>query len=138
MCRAFLDEHATKAATVMPSGKSDPDGQVRLQVAAQQESSSRIGIGRTAASRARVDTKQAKKRSVSGRQVVSGKQSAKCPSVVVDATQPPNGVSGSDTALTIPFGNKEVALELGARYRPGGWYAPSGVALDSFRERGWL
>ncbi len=138
ICRAFLDEHANKAAMVMPSGKSDPAGQVRSQVAAQEEGSSRIGIGRGSASRARVDTKQVKKRSVSGRQVVSGKQSARRPSAVVDSIKPPDGAAGSDTALKIPFGNKEVALELGARYRPGGWYAPSGVALDSFRKRGWL
>ena len=45
---------------------------------------------------------------------------------------------GTDTALRIPFGNKEVALQLGARYRSGGWYAPSGTDLAGFRQRGWL
>jgi len=40
--------------------------------------------------------------------------------------------------LRIPFGNKEAAQQLGARYRAGGWYAPPGVALDPFRERGWM
>ena len=44
----------------------------------------------------------------------------------------------AETPLRIPFGNKEAAQQLGARYRPGGWYAPPGVALDPFRERGWL
>ena len=43
-----------------------------------------------------------------------------------------------ETPLRIPFGNKETALELGARYRAGGWYAPPGVDLTGFRERGWL
>ena len=42
------------------------------------------------------------------------------------------------TSLRIPFGNKEAAQQLGARYRAGGWYAPPGVALDPFRERGWM
>ena len=42
------------------------------------------------------------------------------------------------TALQIPYGNKEVALKLGARYRSGGWYAPPGVVLAAFGERGWL
>ncbi len=42
------------------------------------------------------------------------------------------------TPLRIPFGNKEAAQQLGARYRAGGWYAPPGVALDPFRERGWM
>ncbi len=44
----------------------------------------------------------------------------------------------TETPLRIPFGNKEAAQQLGARYRAGGWYAPPGVALDPFRERGWL
>ena len=48
----------------------------------------------------------------------------------------PNSVT--DTPLRIPYGNKEVALKLGARYRSGGWYAPPGVDLSAFGERGWL
>ena len=48
----------------------------------------------------------------------------------------PNSVTG--TPLRIPYGNKEVALKLGARYRSGGWYAPLGVDLSAFGERGWL
>ena len=46
--------------------------------------------------------------------------------------------SGMDTPLRIPYGNKEVALKLGARYRSGQWYAPPGVDLAAFSERGWL
>ncbi len=46
--------------------------------------------------------------------------------------------SGTDTPLRIPYGNKEDALKLGARYRSGGWYAPPGVDLAAFGERGWL
>ena len=38
----------------------------------------------------------------------------------------------------VPYGNKEVAFSLGARYGADGWYAPPGVDLDAFRERGWL
>jgi DNA topoisomerase III len=48
----------------------------------------------------------------------------------------PNSVTG--TPLRIPYGNKDVALKLGARYRAGGWYAPAGVDLSAFGERGWL
>jgi DNA topoisomerase III len=40
--------------------------------------------------------------------------------------------------LKIPYGNKEVALKLGARYDAGGWYAPWGVDLSAFKEKGWL
>ena len=41
-------------------------------------------------------------------------------------------------AAAIPYGKKEVALKLGARYRSGGWYAPPSVDLSAFGERGWL
>ena len=44
----------------------------------------------------------------------------------------------SDTPLQIPYGNKEAAQALGARYRAGGWYAPPGVSLAEFSRRGWL
>jgi DNA topoisomerase-3 len=43
-----------------------------------------------------------------------------------------------ETPRRIPFSNKKTALALGARYRAGGWYAPAGVDLGGFRERGWL
>jgi DNA topoisomerase III len=48
----------------------------------------------------------------------------------------PNFVAG--TPLRIPYGSKDVALKLGARYRSGGWYAPPGVDLSAFGERGWV
>ena len=46
--------------------------------------------------------------------------------------------SSGDTPLRIPYGNKEAAQALGARYRADGWYAPADVPLTTFRERGWL
>jgi DNA topoisomerase-3 len=56
---------------------------------------------------------------------------------VTAATSPePNSITG--TPLRIPYGNKEVALKLGARYGSAGWYAPPGVDLAAFGERGWL
>jgi pimeloyl-ACP methyl ester carboxylesterase len=48
----------------------------------------------------------------------------------------PNSVAG--TPLRIPYGNKDVAMKLGARYCSAGWYAPPGVDLSAFGERGWL
>jgi DNA topoisomerase III len=56
--------------------------------------------------------------------------------VVPPAPAPANSVTV--TPLRIPYGNKEVALKLGARYGSGGWYAPPGVDLSAFGERGWL
>ena len=52
--------------------------------------------------------------------------------------EPERPVTGADTPLRIPYGNKEVALELGARYGAAGWYAPPGVDLAAFRDRGWV
>jgi DNA topoisomerase-3 len=46
--------------------------------------------------------------------------------------------NSSRTPLRIPYGNKEIALKLGARYGSEGWYAPPGVDLSAFGERGWL
>ena len=43
-----------------------------------------------------------------------------------------------NTPLRIPYGNKEVAQRLGARYAAGGWYAPPGVDLAAFSAQGWL
>ncbi len=42
------------------------------------------------------------------------------------------------TRLNIPFGNKELAMSLGARYRTGGWFAPPGTRLGPFQEKGRL
>jgi DNA topoisomerase-3 len=42
------------------------------------------------------------------------------------------------TPLRIPYGNKELAQKLGARYGAGGWYAPPGIDLTAFGEQGWL
>ncbi len=47
-------------------------------------------------------------------------------------------VPGGATPLRIPYGNKDAAQALGARYQEGGWYAPADVSLAAFRERGWL
>jgi len=55
-----------------------------------------------------------------------------------DALAPAQPHSVTGTPLRIPYGNKEVALKLGARYHSGGWYAPPGVDLSAFEERGWL
>jgi DNA topoisomerase III len=54
------------------------------------------------------------------------------------ASMAPAPANSNRTPLQIPYGNKEVALKLGARYGSGGWYAPPGVDLSAFGERGWL
>jgi hypothetical protein len=54
------------------------------------------------------------------------------------STTPAQQNSVTGTPLRIPYGNKEVALKLGARYGSAGWYARPGVDLAAFGERGWL
>ena len=44
---------------------------------------------------------------------------------------------GDDSPVRL-YGNKDVALKLGARYGSTGWFAPPGVDLSQFEERGWL
>ncbi len=46
----------------------------------------------------------------------------------------PNFVTG--TPLRIPYGNKEIALKLGARYGSAGWYAPPGPGRRGSAEIG--
>jgi DNA topoisomerase III len=81
--------------------------------------------------------KTRRKVAVSERKVSIGKPRAKQPGQAA-AEHGSAGAPGGDTPLRIPFGNKEAALQLGARYRSGGWYAPAGIDLNGFRERGWL
>ncbi|TDH60823.1 DNA topoisomerase III [Dankookia rubra] len=141
-CRAFLDQHAPKR-----------DGaQARADA----------GIGRPAAARKTVTNKRPRnQRTVDApaaeveaelgerRGMPSGKAGVRKRKANAGTTRAarlrksapelrsPDAPDG-DTPLRIPFGNKEAALQLGARYRAGGWYAPPGVDLNSFRERGWL
>jgi DNA topoisomerase-3 len=54
------------------------------------------------------------------------------------ASMPTQPYPAAGTPLRIPYGNKDLALKLGARYGSTGWYAPPGVDLSAFGERGWL
>ena len=46
--------------------------------------------------------------------------------------------AAAGTALKIPFGDKEAAMRLGARYDGTSWVAPPVADLAPFRDRGWL
>jgi len=63
-------------------------------------------------------------------------KSTRVAAAVGDAQRASSADTG--TRLNIPFGNKELAMRLGARYRTGGWFAPPGTNLEPFQERGWL
>ena len=67
----------------------------------------------------------------------SGKSRLKAARVTVNGENGSLAASEGETALKIPFGNKETAQSLGARYRAGGWFAPPGIDLKPFQEKGW-
>ena len=120
VCRAFLDRHAP--------GQSQ--GQKAESPASGPTSGTSAGgkPGNTGTARSgKRATGPAKPRQrKSGRNETDGSSGT------------PQPAAGSGTPLRIPYGNKELAFGLGARYGTDGWYAPPGVDLAAFRERGWL
>jgi DNA topoisomerase-3 len=141
-CRAFLDQHAPKkdgaqAPADVGGGRPSP---VRRTVANRRPPDQHAAD----VPAAKVVSELGDRRGMPGRKAVvrkrkasTGKLRATRPGKVAPELQSPATPNGG-TPLRIPFGNKEAALQLGARYRAGGWYAPAGVDLASFRERGWL
>jgi DNA topoisomerase-3 len=116
VCRAFLDQHAPKRDGRTAGQPGEP----------KQRRPVRTGTPT-------VQTVVPKRPKAKAR----GGKAAGAASRTKRAGHAPDAADG-DTPLNIPFGNKETALQLGARYRTGGWYAPSGVDLSGFQERGWL
>jgi len=162
ICRKFLNEHAPKKA----EGETPVRLDCKPVTPAQMLYANKIAQGKgvvipeeaktnSAAMSAWIDSNRVTKRrkrghraahmlagSVAPQSTATMKRSRKrkadaatshpAPSAPVQ----PNSVT--DTALRIPYGNREVALKLGARYRSGRWYAPPGADLSAFEERGWL
>ena len=157
ICRKFLSEHAPRKAGGETTGKSEP----RPASAAQLSYAGKIALGKgvvipdeakasSAALAAWIDSNRDGKRRNSGRKTIfkparsttvqaasPTKRARKRKAEAVEA--PPNLANRpAGTPLRIPYGNKEVAMKLGARYGSTGWYAPPGVDLSAFDERGWL
>ena len=108
VCRAFLDEHA-------PGGGGRRSG----ERPAGDTAGGRSG-------RAAAKPPNARRRRESGAGRTAGSSEAE------------GRGGGQGTPLRIPYGNKEEAFGLGARYGDDGWYAPAGIDLAPFRKRGWL
>ncbi len=156
ICRAFLDQHAPKKT----------DGKTTGDIASKQASPAQLSFAEkiaqehgvvipdeakasSAAMSAWIESNQKK-----GRDKRSSKSTQKPKKQTAPKKRPRNSTGenafaavpqiparqnlDTETLLRIPYGNKEAALKLGARYRSGGWYAPSGVDLAAFGERGWL
>ena len=159
ICRKFLSEHAPKKSDGEAVGKLDPKPVSPAQLLYAKKLAQGKGLiipddarANSVAMSAWIDTNRDKKRRKSGRKTTYkpaepvAPQSAAPPmrsrkrkadaDVVSLAPAPANSVTV--TPLRIPYGNKEVALKLGARYGSGGWYAPPGVDLSAFGERGCL
>ena len=120
VCRAFLDRHAT--------GQSQPQkaGSPASGPASGASAGGKPGTAGTARSGKREKPPAKPRQRKSGRDETDGSSGT------------PQPAAGSGTPLRIPYGNKELAFGLGARYGTDGWYAPPGVDLAAFRERGWL
>jgi DNA topoisomerase-3 len=160
ICRAFLNQYAPRKADGIPGASgSKPASPAQILFAEKLAQEKGIAIpdeakASSAAMSRWIDSNQVNKRdkrrrkrvntptqSIAPKSAVPKKRSRKRAANVVAAATPsmPTRVnSGTDTPLRIPYGNKEAALRLGARYRAGGWYAPAGVDLAAFGERGWL
>jgi DNA topoisomerase-3 len=157
ICRKFLSEHAPKKSDRETAGKLDP----KPVSSAQLWYAKKLAQGKgsiipddaktnTAAMSAWTDTNRVKKRRKLNRKTSNGPVVSVAPQGVppkrsrkqkVDtdaASMAPAPINSIRTPLRIPYGNKEVALKLGARYGSEGWYAPPGVNLSAFGERGWL
>ena len=159
ICRKFLSEHAPKKADGETPGKLEPKPVSPAQLLYAKKIAQGKGLvipdeakASSAAMSAWIDSNRDSKRRGRGRRAAykpagsAASQSAgpirrsrkrKAGAVATPSTPAqPNSVAG--TPLRIPYGNKDVAMKLGARYGSAGWYAPPGLDLSAFGDRGWL
>ena len=122
LCRAFLDEHAPRRSAGQGEATNSDGG--TAGVASQGGRPRKAGSAPPGMERPKATGSCRLSGSERARRETSG-----------DAGE---AGAGSPTPLRIPYGNKEVAFSMGARYGADGWYAPPGVDLDAFRQRGWL
>ena len=159
ICRKFLNEHAPKKADGEATGKNEPKPVSPAQLLYAKKIAQGKGLiipdeakTNSAAMSAWIDSNRGSKRRGRSRKTVfkttrlvapqstaptkRGRKRKGDTAAAPTAPAQPNSVAR--TPLRIPYGNKDVALKLGARYGSGGWYAPPGVDLSAFSERGWL
>jgi DNA topoisomerase III len=158
ICRKFLSEHAPKKSDRETAGKLDSKSVGPAQLLYAKKLAQGKGLiipddarASSAAMSAWIDANRDKKRrklkfkssnkpvgSVAHQLTASPKRPRKQKVDTDAASMAPAPANSNRTPLRIPYGNKEVALKLGARYGSGGWYAPPGADLSAFGERGWL
>jgi DNA topoisomerase-3 len=158
ICRKFLSEHAPKKPDGETVGKLDPKPASPAQLLYAKKLAQGKGLiipddatTNSAAISAWIDANRDKKRrklklktsdkpvgSVANQSTASPKRFRKQKVDTNAASMAPAPANSNRTPLRIPYGNKAVALKLGARYGSEGWYAPPGADLSAFGERGWL
>jgi DNA topoisomerase III len=159
ICSTFLKEHAPKKAEGKTSGKPEPKSVSPAQLLYATKIAQGKGLiipdeamANSAAMSVWIDSNRGTKRRKRGRKtaykpdgsatlqaMVPTKRSRKRKAgggIASSTPAQPNSVAG--TPLRIPYGNKDVAMKLGARYGSAGWYAPPGVDHSEFSKRGWL
>jgi DNA topoisomerase-3 len=166
VCRAFLEKHAPKKAEGV-DGKTMGGAGVRPVSPAQlkfAESISRekgvaipdeaktsssamsVWIDKNQSAKPGNDRRKSGEKNTKPTATKSTKSTKragrpKTTAALVDATSPSASEQRDVAAITplrIPYGNKDIAQKLGARYTAGGWYAPPGVDLTVFKSKGWL
>jgi len=158
ICRKFLNEHAPKKADFETPGKLEPKPVSPAQLLYAKKIAQGKGLvipdeakASSAAMSAWIDSNRDSKRSRRGRKTAyksasaaalqsarPTKRSRKRTGADAAPSTLAQPISAAGTPLRIPYGNKDVAIKLGARYGSAGWYAPPGVDLSAFGERGWL
>jgi DNA topoisomerase-3 len=134
ICRKFLSEYAPKRANDEKPGMKEPRSATSAQKGVVIPDDAKVDSAAMRKPGRRTTKQWATFQSLRPKRP-SRKRKTKAATAVSTAAQS-NPATG--TPLRIPFGNKDIALRLGARYRSGGWYAPPGIDLGAFGERGWL
>jgi len=159
ICGKFLSEHAPKKADGESAGQREPKPVSPAQLLYAKRIAQGKGLiipdeakASSAAMSTWIDSNRSMKRRKRGREIThkpagsTAPQSAgptkrsrkrkACANATPSTPAQPDPAAG--TPLRIPYGNKDLAMKLGARYGSAGWYAPPGVDLSAFGERGWL
>ena len=159
ICRKFLNENAPKKADGETAGKHEPKPVSPAQLLYAKKIAQGKGVvipdeakASSAAMSAWIGSNRDTKRRKRGGKTASRAMGLIAPQSTAPTKRPRKRTAAGaaappaadqpksikDTPLHIPYGNKETALKLGARYGSAGWYAPPGIDLAAFDERGWL
>ena len=133
ICRAFLQQHAPKKTG--ETGSIEPVSSAGMSDGVDENQSAMVVQSRA---------KRVRKSATLPTEVTEApaRRMRQPKAATASGTDAPSSASqkpaSENTRLTIPYGNKDVAQKLGARYAAGGWYAPPGVDLAAFSAQGWL